>query len=175
MLPDEYFPSRSTDQNFYDSVDVAVTCESMRSSSLFAIAPYHRRKSNPDIVHFVDRWTIARRNDEDWVYPRINYTFGTNAFRGGIQSELVARWSQGEEMMSPAEDAISRVRVMPACGTGRKLLRRAAGIRRRFDADCRGTCRNLCRRPPPASVEPRIGLPKKWNDILRLRENSNTH
>jgi transglutaminase-like putative cysteine protease len=104
MLPDEYFPTRSTDQNFYDSVDVAVTCESMRSNSLFAIAPYHRRKINPDIVHMVGRWTISRRNDKDWDYPRINYTFGTNAFRRGIQSELVTRWSQGEEMMSPPED-----------------------------------------------------------------------
>lgn len=100
-LPTEYFPERNTDKNFYDSVDVTVTCESMRSGSLFAIAPYHRRRFNPELVHYSDRWTIARRGEGDWgVYPRISYKFGTNAFRNGVQSELMVRWSLGEEMMS---------------------------------------------------------------------------
>ena len=104
MLPGEYFSARSTDRNFYDSVDVEVTCESMRQGSLFAIAPYHRLVNNPDIVHSVGRWTISRRDDADWVFPRINYKFGTNAFRQGLQTELVSRWSQGESaMLRPAD------------------------------------------------------------------------
>jgi transglutaminase-like putative cysteine protease len=100
-LPSEYFPVRSTDNNFYDSVLVSVVCEPMRSRSLFAIAPYHRVMNNQDIVHFHDRWTIARRAAEDWVFPRIKYSFGTHAFRQSVQTDLTVRWSKGESVLSP--------------------------------------------------------------------------
>lgn len=104
LLPTEYFPIRGTDRNFYDSVDVEVTCESMRSSALFAVAPYHRRKINRDTMHTVGRWTIARRDQDEWVHPRISYRFGTNAFRRGIQTELVTRWAPGDVTTSKAGD-----------------------------------------------------------------------
>ncbi len=103
-VPKQFIPSRSTDQNFYDHVNVAMICESMRSGSLFAVAPYHRIKNDPEIRHFVDRWTIARSSDEDWIFPRIDYAFGTHAFRNGVQSELTARWAEGESAMSPSAD-----------------------------------------------------------------------
>lgn len=99
-LPVEFTPKRSTDSNFYDAVDVHVTCESTRTDALFAIAPYYRDKVDPDIVHLLDRWTIARTSKESWVYPRTKYSFSTNAFRSGIQSELISRWAEGESMMS---------------------------------------------------------------------------
>ena len=110
-LPMEYFPTRSTDENFYDSVNVAVVCESMRSRSLFAIAPYHQVKFDPEIVHQVDRWTIARRSQDDWVFPRKTYSFGTHAFRSGVQSDLLARWSQGESAMSPGRSGDAQERA----------------------------------------------------------------
>jgi transglutaminase-like putative cysteine protease len=96
QLPSEFFPSRSTDRNFYDSVNVSIICESMRSSSLFSIAPYHRTKSNKDVAHNPVSWTISRRFADDWTYPRTSYQFGTHAFRSGVQSELVARWASRE-------------------------------------------------------------------------------
>ena len=94
-LPREYVPSRSTDTNFYDTVDVSIACESMRSNSLFAIAPYHRRNQSPEVVHLAERWTIRRRGASgrgasDWVHMPIDYSFGTHAFRNGIQTELIA-------------------------------------------------------------------------------------
>lgn len=108
-LPAEYFPVRATDNNFYDSVVATVVCEPMRSRSLFAVAPYHRVKNERELVHYIDRWTIARRTGEDWVFPRIKYSFGTHAFRNGVQTNLTARWSAGESIMSPAGSFLSRL------------------------------------------------------------------
>ncbi len=96
QLPTEFFSTRSNDRNFFDSVDVEVTCESMRSPSLFAIAPYHRRGSHTDVVHNADRWTLSRRNSEDWVHPRIKYRFGTHGFAKGMQTDLIGRMTTDE-------------------------------------------------------------------------------
>jgi transglutaminase-like putative cysteine protease len=90
-LPAEFNPTRNTDRNFFDSVKVTAICESMRSGSLFTIAPYHRIREESGILHSPDRWTLERREQEDWTYPRITYSFGTHAFRSGVQSELIAR------------------------------------------------------------------------------------
>lgn len=95
-LPAEYFPPRRNDQNFYDSVNFQITCESMRSPSLFAIAPYHRRGKTSDLYHAVGRWTISRSEEESWVYPRLSYSFGSNAFRSGIQNDLIARYAESD-------------------------------------------------------------------------------
>ncbi len=96
QLPTEYVPPQRTDQSFYDKVDVNVVCESTRSGALFAIAPYHRNRTNPDVVHFAELWTLARNQENDWVYPRIEYRFGTHAFRSGIQSELTTYRGKGD-------------------------------------------------------------------------------
>ncbi len=79
----------------------------MRSPSLFAIAPYHRRRNEPEIVHDAERWTIARKSEINWVYPRISYSFGSNAFRDGIQSELIARQSDSGALMTPAANRVA--------------------------------------------------------------------
>ncbi len=90
-LPPEYVPKRLTDTNFYDTVNVSIDCEAMRSNSLFAIAPYYRLNLDREIVHLDDRWTIGRRGRGDWARPQIEYAFGTNAFREGLQTDLIAR------------------------------------------------------------------------------------
>ncbi len=107
LLPAEFIPPRRTDENFYDAVDVQITCESSRSGALFAIAPYYRVKNQADVVHRLDRWTIGRRGADDaWIaYPRTAYDFGTHAFRQGIQTDLIARWpSKQPNQLRPATE-----------------------------------------------------------------------
>ena len=99
-LPREFNPSRSVDRRFYDNVFVSVICESVRSETLFAVAPYHSASDTPELIHSFDRWTIARQSQNDRVYPRIAYQFGSHAFRNGVQTDLISRWSQ-DESMSP--------------------------------------------------------------------------
>ena len=91
-LPAEYFSNRSTDDNFYDAVDVEVSCEAMQSSALFAVAPFYGQRQNPNVLFMHDRWTLTRPNAESgWSYPRMSYTFGTHAFRRGQQTDIIAR------------------------------------------------------------------------------------
>lgn len=96
QLPNEYVPTRSTDEIYYDSVDVKIVCEEMRSESLFAIAPYHRTQPTPAVMHFKELWTVQRQGKSDWTYPRIEYQFGSNAFRSGVQAELKTYRQHGE-------------------------------------------------------------------------------
>ncbi len=108
-LPREYFPSQNTDANVYQDVGVSIDCASMRSNSLFSIAPYHRLGLNSELVHLRDRWTIARRKSGDWVNPPILYSFGTHAFRQGFQSELIFRpESIARSDRNPNETAIEQ-------------------------------------------------------------------
>lgn len=90
-LPQEYFSRRFTDANFYDTVNATIVCEQFRSDSLFVIAPYHRAEQNRNVIHLKDRWTIRRRESGDWIHPQIEYSFGTNAFHRGVQSNLIGR------------------------------------------------------------------------------------
>lgn len=113
-LPREYFPKRNTDNNFYDSTNFEVICESMNANSLFAVAPYYRTKNNRDIIHKVDRWTIGRRFDENWgTYPRITYEFGTHAFHNGVQTDLVARFAEGESALTPQDPSPANQQASP--------------------------------------------------------------
>ena len=89
-LPREYLPPRLSDTNFYDSVSVDVTCESMQSPSLFTIAPHFRIKSDDQVFHADGRWTLSRDEESGFFYPRIRYSFGTHAFRDGVQSDVIA-------------------------------------------------------------------------------------
>ena len=96
LLPNEYFPPRNSDRNFYDSVNVQIDCKSMSSASLFAIAPYYRIDRQKEVVHQVERWTLRRREATSSRHPPIRYSFGTNSIRDGVQSELIARFAPGE-------------------------------------------------------------------------------
>ena len=96
-LPPEYVPARPTDLHFFDKVKVSIDCESLRSNSLFVIAPYYRLGFDREIINLGDRWTICRRGGGDWVRPPIKYEFGTNAFRESVQTELIARASATAE------------------------------------------------------------------------------
>ncbi len=93
--PREFRPSRQTDRNFYDSVVATITCEPMRSPSLFSIVPYHSVGATREWVHEADRWTIRRQQAEleglHWNFPRLKYELGTHGFRDGIQSDLTSR------------------------------------------------------------------------------------
>jgi transglutaminase-like putative cysteine protease len=94
-LPREYFPARKSDRNFYDSVLAEITCEATGSRSLFSIAPYFRVKAERSIVHADGRWLIARRRTPSNVYSRMRYVFGTNAFRDGVQTDMIAATQPG--------------------------------------------------------------------------------
>ncbi len=107
-LPNEYFSADSGERNFYDTVNMDVTCESLHSPSLFAVAPYHRRRFDPEVVHRADRWCIARRPSNVLIHPRINYSFGSNAFRRGVQTDLIVRRTLSERMISPADNAAAK-------------------------------------------------------------------
>ncbi|MEM9586728.1 MAG: transglutaminaseTgpA domain-containing protein [Planctomycetota bacterium] len=101
VLPDEFVPSRKSDSNFFARASAKVTCESMRSSSLFAIAPYYRIDASAKaIAHSQDRWTLARRDRDPgvWSFPRMSYRFGTHAFRRGSQSDLTCRWTMVDQL-----------------------------------------------------------------------------
>lgn len=99
-LPRQYFPPRRSDRNFYDPVICDVTCESMKQPALFAIAPYHSERDHPDIMHSVGRWILRRRHNVDSVFPRINYSFGSHAFRRGVQTDLLGRYADPQRLLS---------------------------------------------------------------------------
>ena len=105
-LPREYNPSRPTDRNFFDSVVATITCEPMRSPSLFSLIPYHAVDAAGDLVHEADRWTVRRRLPDleglHWNYPRLKYDIGTNGFRNGLQSELTTRLARGDHQWMAA-------------------------------------------------------------------------
>ena len=100
-IPPEFTPARRAERNLYDRVVATITCESMRSPSLFTLAPHHSVGDDAELVHEVDRWTIRRRQSDlegtVWNFPRIRYQFGTNAFRGGMQTELLGRYPRWDE------------------------------------------------------------------------------
>lgn len=106
-IPPEFTPARRAERNLYDRVVATITCESMRSPSLFTLAPHYSVGDDAELVHEVDRWTIRRRQSDlegtVWNFPRIRYQLGTNAFRGGTQTELLGRYPRwGEASISPS-------------------------------------------------------------------------
>ncbi|NND98768.1 MAG: DUF3488 domain-containing protein, partial [Pirellulaceae bacterium] len=122
-LPSEYFPKRSTDANFYDTVDVSISCKPMRTSALFSIAPYYRMNQSQNIVHMSDRWTIRRRGSRELIPPPIEYVFGTNAFHKGIQAELIARWSQSNSSALSISEVVDSSQSNLAIGPADKSVR----------------------------------------------------
>ena len=106
-LPTAYIPDQSYDEAYYDSVSVKVVCESMRSDALFAIAPYHATQvRSTTVMHHPELWTLGRQGKADWIYPRIEYHFGTHAFRSGIQSEFISYSHHGRSHFKRQSDII---------------------------------------------------------------------
>jgi hypothetical protein len=110
-LPARFVPDRTSDQNFYDRVDVEVQCEAMRSEALFAIAPYHRIIGSEQIAHRPFQWVISRKSNAASAYrvlqfSRIDYKFGTHAFRDGVQSPWIADLSLASEVEDFDEEPI---------------------------------------------------------------------
>lgn len=103
-LPYEFQPhsSRAGERALYDQVNVAITCERMSRSSLFAIAPYYASGTATDVVHAVDRWTLSR-DYQVGPFPRMSYRFGTHAFFEGKQSRWIARASAQQRLLLPFE------------------------------------------------------------------------
>ena len=80
-LPPEPNPDRPSDTNFYDVTDFDITCSSMRSSSLFSPAPYHRTGFSSEAAHLPDRWTLVRKAPGTLnQHPRLSYKFASHAF-----------------------------------------------------------------------------------------------
>ncbi|MEM6778263.1 MAG: DUF3488 and transglutaminase-like domain-containing protein [Planctomycetota bacterium] len=96
-LAPEFISDRSSDDNFFDRVRVDIEAEPSSSTSLFAIAPFHRtpRSSadadSDDVISLLGRWTIQRlkpgRSNLIRRQPRIRYAFETTGFNDGVQSE----------------------------------------------------------------------------------------
>jgi len=92
-----------------DDVTVKMTVSSMKSESLFSIAPYYYDSSGRQIVHEPERWLIRRR-DIPLISrnSQIFYRFGTQAFRVGIQSPYLPRsidnTAEGDEESNDKDD-----------------------------------------------------------------------
>lgn len=115
-LPAEYIPDRRSDNNFYDSVLVNVSCESMRSPALFSIPPYYRSRDDNRLTHTTGTWTLARQQQSLLSFPRVDYQFMTHALHQGVQGDLIAVSDQSEVRFAP------RYRLSPL----RSLYRRTA-------------------------------------------------
>ncbi|QEG01018.1 Protein-glutamine gamma-glutamyltransferase [Stieleria maiorica] len=101
-MPPPYRSREPSEQARFDRVHAKVTCEAMSRPALFAIAPFHQVGEVLDVVHAIDRWTLAREASEP-PFPRLTYEFGTHAFRDGVQTRWIARASEAERMLTPYE------------------------------------------------------------------------
>ena len=89
-LRKEFVPERRSDENFFDSVLVNVSCEPMLTPALFAIAPFYRAGDDSELAFGLGRWTLTRRERPADQYQRIEYEFTTHAFREGVQADLIS-------------------------------------------------------------------------------------
>jgi transglutaminase-like putative cysteine protease len=145
-LPAESFPRPGTDSQPFDRVRVSVDCASLRSSSLFAVAPYYRLDHHPEVWHLADRWTLRRPDSSDWNYPRIEYNFGTNAFFDGNQTDLIpsvttrresggtigGRWLEFDAQRMPTVAAIGAELAVDSTGRGLSQYEQAKSMERHF-------------------------------------------
>lgn len=143
-LPVEYIPEKESEQDYYDNVQVRIVCESMRSQALFSVAPYYGDRTNPEVHHVPEFWTLSRRYENDWVYSRIEYRFATHAFRAGSQTELTAYRRFGD----PIEGGLSVGRLGSRLRSLQEQAdeRRQIGYRERlldFDIDAMPTVAEL--------------------------------
>ncbi|MCA9139977.1 MAG: DUF3488 domain-containing protein [Planctomycetales bacterium] len=89
-MPAEYRPTDLSELDAFDSVRVKITCEQLSRPALFSIAPYHAGGDALGVVHSIDRWTLSRDHSNP-PFPRIEYEFGTHAFKAGVQTQLIAQ------------------------------------------------------------------------------------
>lgn len=87
------FPSLSESdlaEGLADDIRVRVTAEAANSPALFALAPYHDLEAGRGLAHHHGRWLIRRRQSLATVRSdRMEYQFGSTAFRGGRQTRMV--------------------------------------------------------------------------------------
>tara|TARA_R110002049_G_scaffold72490_6_gene187430 strand:+ start:132892 stop:135504 length:2613 start_codon:yes stop_codon:yes gene_type:complete len=102
-LPPEFIPKQKSDRNFFDTVNVEITCELMGSPSLFAIAPYYRHGTSGDVVHEIQSWTLSRKEKVKRIYPRMRYRFLTHGFRDGAQTKILSRPTASDNPMLQPE------------------------------------------------------------------------
>lgn len=97
-LPEAVALGSSLPTALHDAVDVKIVCESMRSNALFALAPYHNNNFDSEVRHTPELWALHREGKPDWIYPRLEYSFGTQAFRDGVQSDLKSFWHRSDPL-----------------------------------------------------------------------------
>lgn len=73
-------------------LSVRVVLEPSTSDALFAIAPYRRSITTPEVLHSPDRWLLSRRATPRKHSARLTYQFATDAFRDARQSRFIPRW-----------------------------------------------------------------------------------
>lgn len=96
----------------FDDVVVDIDLSPMRGDSLFAVAPYFYDASGSDIVHWPDRWLIARREGPFLRRgSEISYRFLTRGFVEGNLSKFIPRFpieeqldNQRQELLNAAKD-----------------------------------------------------------------------
>jgi len=97
QLPARPLELQSIDTTMNEKVSVRLTVLPMSGESLFSLPPYHAEVSEPEIVHFSDRWTIGRRQGALLGRSsQISYQFTTNGFRDGIQRKFLPRFAENE-------------------------------------------------------------------------------
>lgn len=116
QLPAPPFEPGVNKQLASDDVAVRISVSPMKSDSLFSLPPYHFDASGADVVHLSDRWVIARgKNSSTARESQISYRFATRAFRNGVQSRFLPRFSQQRLSVSvePAEPSLSELAPAP--------------------------------------------------------------
>ncbi|QEG42343.1 transglutaminase TgpA family protein [Roseimaritima ulvae] len=97
-LPPEFQPSRTTDQLFYDRVNVEVSQQPQNTRTAFSVPPYYRLQHSPPVRHTVERWLMTRVDNElETARSRVSYRYGTHAFRNGRQLPMLRAYALGEE------------------------------------------------------------------------------
>lgn len=100
------------DQEQTDRVKVEVQTESSRDSALFAIAPFYWMPGSSEILQEAGSWTLIRQQSETEglgsAHPPMEYSFGTVAFRNGIQSD----WIPYRPLAQPSNEQRSEQRSL---------------------------------------------------------------
>ena len=90
QMPREPLLQRVSDKNFFDSVQVEISCESLQSPSVFSIAPYYRSGTDSRFRHTIGAWTLTHADRTKATYKKTNYQFLTHAFHDKLQTDLIA-------------------------------------------------------------------------------------
>lgn len=87
------FPSlskRELAEGLADDIRVRITAEATNSPALFSLPPYHDLETGRGLAHHHGRWLIRRGQSLNSVRSdRMEYQFGSTAFRGGRQTRML--------------------------------------------------------------------------------------